>query len=69
MSKKKHFQIFDQKSETVALKRRENGEFWFFFLFDLVEEWLSNGGLKFSGWVVTVFDCGERFSIWLMVDV
>jgi hypothetical protein len=28
------------------------------FLFDLVEEWLSNGGLKFSGWVVSGFQCG-----------
>jgi hypothetical protein len=31
-----------------VLKRRGKGEFWFFFLFDLVEEWLSNRGLKFS---------------------
>jgi hypothetical protein len=36
-----------------------------FFLFD----WLSKRGLKFSGGVVTVFDCGEGFLMWLMVDV
>jgi hypothetical protein len=69
VSKKKPFEKFYQKSETVVPKRRENGEFWCFFLFDLVEEWLSNGGLKFSGGVVMVFDCGERFLMWLMVDV
>jgi hypothetical protein len=51
----------------VVLKARQNDEFWC-FLFDLVEEWLSNRGLKFSGWVVTFFDCGEWFLMWLMVD-
>ena len=36
--KKRGLEIFLKKSETVALERGENDEFWFFFLFGLVEK-------------------------------
>ena len=65
--KKGGLEFFFKNSETVALERGENDEFWFFFC--LV--WLRNGHAMGVGSLVGVvadFSCCERF-LWLLLVV